>query len=384
MMRTQAGLGLVLLLCAGCQKDVVGDGLRELGAADAATRKHGAAQLANQKDPRIAPALARVTTDPYPDVRCAAAVALGTQDAGVAVEPLLAMLAARPAGYDCVIEPLGRQRDARAAAPLMAEENRRRAGTALAALIALGPGAVGPLVNALRTERDARRVDVYARAIAQAGGKDTLPALLGLLIENDRATNANAAFALGVLGDPAAVPELLKAADAGIGTAAAALARTGPAGQEALLARLDHPKEFQRRAAHTALRQASDPALVATLDASMGGSDDTAAERSARLLALLAVPGKSPSPLQDAASAALDRAWDRGDSRAIAGGAAYYVPKHPEGDDRFIDALEMHGNPVLAAALIGSPSEPMRAAGAEWQRQQPKPPAATAESDATP
>jgi hypothetical protein len=97
MRRLRALTGLALLLGAGCQKDTLEDSLRDLTAADAAARTRAAAALAGQADPRVAPGLVRAVRDPYPEVRCAAAGALGSQPAAQAVPPLLEMLAARQA-----------------------------------------------------------------------------------------------------------------------------------------------------------------------------------------------------------------------------------------------------------------------------------------------
>jgi HEAT repeat protein len=369
-MRGKGLLWLGLLLAGGCTDDPLTRDIKALDSPDAVARRAAAQHLAGQHDPRAAAALADAIDDGYPDVRCAVAEALGSQDPAVATPALLAMFDARKAGYECAIAPLGRLHDARAAAPLMAEAKRRGNGKALAALVELGPGAVGALVGALRSERDPRRAEELARALVDAGHAEALPPLLGLIVENDRATNANAAMALGLLGDPKALEALVKAADAGIGTAPVALARLGKPGQEVLLARLDHPKEFHRRAAADAHANATDPGLVAVLEAGLAAADDNIAQRNARLLVRFTGPGHA---LQAPAIAALERAWTRNDLRTIAAGAEYFVRAHADRDDVLVEALEMHGDDAFATALLASPAEPLRAAGAEWRRQRPAP-----------
>jgi hypothetical protein len=79
-------------------------------------------------------------------------------------------------------------------------------------------------------------------------------------------------------------------------------------------------------------------------------------------------------PLQAAATAALDRAWQQRDLRAIAAGVEYFLRRHPDGEDTLIDALEMQGNEALATAFVLSSSPALRAAGAEWRKQSGLPP----------
>jgi HEAT repeat protein len=383
MMRSLVPAGLALLLCAGCTTDTVGDALRDLDAADAASRKRGAEHLVGQSDPRIAAALARATRDPHVEVRCAAATALATQPANEAIAPLLEMLAARKPGHDCTFEPLGRLQDARAAAPLLADPLRRKDARVLQAVSMLGPGALGPLVDALRTESDPQQAERLARAIGATGGTQARDALVALFAEFDRLAKSNAVMAMGVLGDPASLPLVTKAAEDGIGTAPVALARIGGAGLDDLVARLDHRLPYQRAAAATALAQARDPALVAVLDKGLSSESTAKANVSARLLLQLA--GASPDPaapppdpaMKAAAEKTLEAAWQRGDLRTIAYGIEYFLARHPDDDEVFLETISAHGDERLAAAYIASPSELLRAAGEQWRREHPAPVAAT-------
>jgi HEAT repeat protein len=379
-MRNAGWLWLGLLVVAACGKDRVASDITALRTADAPARRAAAQSLANQQDPRIAPALAAALKDGDPEVRCAAAHALGSHEPDVAVPALLALLATTSPSRTCTYEPLGHLHDARAAVALVREAAGGRNEPALAAVRELGAPATGALIGALRTEGDPKYVDVLAHTLITVDKADALQPLLGLIVEYDRTANANAAYALGLLGDPRALPALTKAADSGIGTAARAMARVGKPGVEALLGRLGHRSEMQRRAAADALAQASDPAVVTLLEAELRGSDAALAANSARILARMAgapLDGAAAGPalpLQAAATAALDRAWQQRDLRAIAAGVEYFLRRHPDGEDTLIDALEMQGNEALATAFVLSSSPALRAAGAEWRKQSGLPP----------
>ena len=360
-----------LLLVAGCNSDPVAGDIESLKGADAAGRKAAAERLSSQEDPRVAPALAKALRDADQGVRCAAAKGLGQQDPGVAVEPLATFLTSRGMGHECAYAPLGELKAARAAAPLLAAPRNEQA---LAALASLGPAAITPLVGALRREADARRAEELAHALAKAGGRAAVPALLELITEYDRNANANAATALGLIGDAQALPALVKAADAGIGPATVALARIGEPGLQALLARLDHPRPWQRDLAVAALAQARDPAVVALLERGLQDASPNIADGCARVLALLAglVPppaGVSIDPaLKGPATAALDRAAANGNSRALAATIDAYL-RQPDGEDQLIDMLEMHGDERLASAFLRTTSTRLHAAAVEWSRQ---------------
>jgi HEAT repeat protein len=377
-MRVRHLLWLALALAAGCGKDQITQDVSAVRTADAPGRQAAALRLAGKTDPRIAPALAAALGDVDRDVRCAAARSLGTQPAAEAVPPLLALLASHGPGFDCTYEPLGQLRDARAALPLLAAV-RGGSAPALTALGAMGPVAIPALIDLLRNETDPRRAEEYARRLVAAGGKDALQPLLQLLSENDRRANANAALALGLLGDPQALAPLVKAADAGIGSAPAALTHMGPAGLQDVIARLERPQLFQRNMAQAALAQANPAELMALLERDLQSVDDAAATRSAHALVWLA--NTTASPLQASAEAALEKAWTRGDTRTVSLAVDYYLPRHADGEDLLIDALEMHGDEHLATALLNAPSPTLRAAGAEWARQRGvKPVAAAAET----
>ena len=376
--RTFAVLALGLVL-AGCSGDPLEQQLEALKGADAAGRKAAAESLASNRSQRVAQGLARALRDADEDVRCAAAKALGQQAADDAVEPLATFLGSQLPGRECAVGALGALKDARAAAPLLAAADRGDA-EALAALGTLGPAGVAPLLNALRRTSDPKRAEALARALIAAGGKDTLAPLQALYLENDRQAKANAVLGLGLLGDPAALDTLKQAAEAGIGTAPLALARMGAPGLEALLARLDHPKEYQRKLAAAALAQARDAALVPPLEAALQGESAVVADASARALAEMAgwVPSTgapSDASLQALASAALERAQERGDSRALALGVERRL-REDLGEDDLIDLLEMQGDERLAGAFMRSSSERLRAAAGEWARQTKRTPCA--------
>jgi len=373
-----AGLLCAMLLAAGCQKDPVDRDVRVLDTpGEAAARAQAATNLGGQHDPRVAPALVRATHAPEQEVRCAAATALGGQAAADAVPALVAMLATRLPGRECAIEPLAKTRDPRAIAPLVGEAARRDT-RALEALGGMGPMAVDPLVNLLRKATDPRDVEAYTRAVLVAGGKDAFEPLQALLLENDRQTKANAAFALGRLGDPRALDLLVKAADTGLGPAPAALAHLGAPGLQALVARLDHPRPWQRDLALLALAQASDPAVVPLLEQAMHSDKPQVADGSASVLATLA--GLAPPPpgvtvdaaLKAPALAALQKEGEAGDTHALAVDIDHYL-QQPDGEDTLIEMLEMHGDERLAAAFLRSPSTRLHEAANEWSRQTGKP-----------
>jgi HEAT repeat protein len=359
-----AGSGMLLL--AACGGDPVESQLTALRTGDAAGRKAAAQALADRPDPRAASDLVHALRDPDAQVRCAAARALSKQDAAVALPALVEILSTRAPGHECTYGPLAALHDPRAIPPLLIAASAGDNAPAVDAVVAMGPAAVGPLVNTLRTERDPARARTWARALVGAGGKDALAPLLQLIVENDRTANANAALALGMLGDAQALPALAKAADAGIGPAPEALARLGQPGVDDLLARLDRPSELQRRNAATALAQADRPDVVLALDAALRADSPVHAAGAAQALVRMATT--PDHPLHAEAVAALDRAWDRSDTRTIATGVAYYLTRHPDGEDRLIDALEMHGDDVLADAFIASSSDALRAAATEWKR----------------
>lgn len=373
-----AGLLCAVLLAAGCQKDPVDRDVRVLDTpGEAAARAQAATNLGGQHDPRVAPALVRATRAPEQEVRCAAAVALVGQPAADAVPALVAMLATRLPGRECAIEPLGKTRDARALAPLVGEAARRDT-RALEALGGMGTMAVDPLVNLLRKATDPRDVEAYTRAVLVAGGTGAFEPLQALLLENDRQTKANAAFALGRLGDPRALDLLVKAADTGLGPAPAALARLGKPGLEALVARLDHPRPWQRDLALLALAQANDPAVVPLLEQAMHSDKPQVADGSASVLATLA--GLAPPPpgvtvdaaLKAPALAALQKEGEAGDTHALAVDIDHYL-QQPDGEDTLVEMLEMHGDERLAAAFLRSPSTRLHEAANEWSRQTGKP-----------
>jgi HEAT repeat protein len=370
-----------MLLLAACNADPVERDVSALRTADAAGRKQAAQALAGQRDPRAAKALAFALGDPDKDVRCAAARALGQQDPATAVPALTAMLAARGPGHECTYAPLGELHDARALGPLLAAAQGGKDPAALAAIVAFGPSAMGPLLGALRNERDPRYAAELAQAVVAAGGKDALTPLLAMIGEYDRTANANAATALGLLGDAQALPALIQAADAGIGPAPVALARLGQPGLANLEVRLGSPRPWQRNLALAALAQARDPAVVPLLERGLQSPSPGIADGSALVLAQLA--GLAPPPagtttdaaLRPAALAALERAGAQGDTRALAAVIDPYLRK-PEGEDQLIELMEMHGDERLAAAFLQSRSEKLRTAAGEWARQTGRKPCA--------
>jgi HEAT repeat protein len=380
-MRSRHGLWLAGLLLAACNVDPVERDVSALRTADAAGRKQAAQALAGQRDPRAAKALAFALGDPDKDVRCAAAQALGQQDPAAAVPALTAMLAAHGPGHECAYAPLGQLHDARALGPLLDAARGGKDPAALAAVVAFGPAALGPLLGALRNERDPRHAEELARAVITAGGKDALAPLLAMMGEYDRTANANAATALGLLGDAQAVPALVQAADAGIGPAFRALGRLGQPGLSNLEVRLGSPRPWQRNLALAALAQARDPAVVPLLQHGLQSASPGVADGSALVLSQLAgfapVPaGTSLDPmLQSAAIAALERAAAQGDTRALVATLDLYL-RRSDGEDQLIDLMEMGGDERLAAAFLQSRSEKLRAAASEWTRQTGRKPCA--------
>jgi HEAT repeat protein len=333
-----------------------------------------ARNLGTKPDPRVAPALVQALADPDHDVRCAAADVLGGHDPAVAVEPLLALLASRGLGHECAYAPLGRLRDPRAVAPLLAVTMTPEGynGRAFAALAAIGPAAVAPLAEALGKETKPPVAEGLARALVTAGGKEALPPLLALLAADDENARSNAATALGMLGDSSAQPALSKAADAGNYGAVSALVHVGEAGRDDVLARLDHADPKQRAMAAGALGKGTDPALVPRLEQGLQSPKPNVVSGSAGALAQLAggrldIPGPNPDfPLHDAAAAALDRAWERGDARIVAAAAEYYVRRHPDGEDRLLEALARHGDERLAVLYLNSGSDRLYSAAVAW------------------
>ena len=380
-MRPRAALCLAGLLLASCTGDPVERDVSALRTADAAGRKQAAQGLAAQRDPRAAKALAFALGDPDNAVRCAAAHALGEQDPATAVPALTAMLAARGPGHECTFAPLGKLRDARALGPLLAAAERGKDPAALAAVVAFGPAALNPLLGALRNEHDPRHAEELARAVLAAGGKDALAPLLAMMGEYDRTANANAATALGLLGDAQALPALVKAADAGIGSAPAALARLGQPGLANLEVRLGSSRPWQRNLALAALAQARDPAVVPLLERGLQSPSPGIADGAALVLAQLAGFAAAPAGVPPDASlrapaiAALERAGAQGDTRALAAGIDHALRK-PGGEDQLIERMEMHGDERLAAAFLQSRSEKLRAAATEWTRQTGRQPCA--------
>jgi HEAT repeat protein len=368
-MRNVGLLCMVLLVASGCETDPVGEQLRALTNGEAPQRRAAAKELAGQKDPRIAPALARAVRDPDQAVRCNAADALGGIEPAIAVPALLELLAARHAGYECTFAPLGRLHDVRALGPLLGEVARDGSPAALAAIGAQGANAVAPLVGALRKETNPQRAEAIAQTLIQAGGPSVLDPLLQLHAEFDRLAQANAVMALGLLGDQKALPVVSKAADAGIGTAPLALARIGGAGLENLVVRLDSPRIHERQAAALALAQARDPAVVPILQKGLASASPAMVEASARALLRMAAAGH---PLHDPAAKALDDAWGRRDLRTIALGIEHFLAAHPDDDEIFLETIAAHGDEHIATAYAKAPSEMLRAAAVQWRAEQAK------------
>lgn len=362
------------LLLAGCDEDYVGNDVDALASGNKIARQAAAANLGGKRDPRIVPALVAALHDPEEDVRCAAAKALGRQSPDAAVPPLAAMLAAHEPGAYCSIEPLGATRDARAVAPLLAEYRRESTGQARAALGALGPVAVAPLVEALRSERDRYRADDLAYSLVEAGGAQALAPLVAAYAADDAIAKENMVLALGLLGDARALPVLTQAADAGVPGATTALARLGGAALDDLGARLDDADPAKRLAASGGLGSARDPAVVPLLKRGLAATDPHVVEGCARALALLAGRNLDASlddpafPLHDAAAEVLAGAWDRRDLRVIAAGHSYYLRRHPDAEAPFVEALAAHGDERLATAYLNARSPALRAAAVKWGR----------------
>ncbi|SFP10560.1 HEAT repeat [Geodermatophilus dictyosporus] len=226
----RAALGRLL-----ARRGVVTRAAADLSARAPWRRGRAAALLGNAADPGRTDALTALLADRAPDVRCAAARALGK------------------AG------------DVRAAGPLLralARSRRVPAGVVGMALLDLGTPVLPDLRAAVTDPPSPAAQALAADLLGLHGDVEALPLLLGLVADARRppAVRCSAATALGRVGGPAATPAL-----------GAALAQTAvPA---------------LRHAAAEALGRIGDDAAIDLLAATVAGGDDAVRDGCADALA---------------------------------------------------------------------------------------------------
>ena len=216
--------------------------------------------------------------------RAAAARALGTIGERAAAEPLAAALEDKnPAVRLAAAQALGAIGDARAVEPLIlahGDTDRAVRRAAAAALAQIGPAAVDPLAAALKGLRMPDRRADAARALGAIGdvrvAVETLTAAL-----RDGAANVRqaAAEALGAIGDACAVEPLVAVfATYGdqpnvCGAAAEALGEIGPPAVDALIALVEDREAKGRRFAARALGTIGDVRAVEILVVALRDED---------------------------------------------------------------------------------------------------------------
>ncbi|HTX67505.1 MAG TPA: HEAT repeat domain-containing protein [Opitutaceae bacterium] len=285
------------------------------------------------------------SADAIPDVRQAAAEALGKLGAP-AVEPLLGCLTADDATV-CALaaKALGEIKDARAAEPLVAALlQRQKSGDSdardalVAALVALGPPAVAPLAAHLQDDDiDIRRTvaepldglkfvptedaDKAAFWVLRKSWDDLVklgaPAvapLIAALKSDDNETQSGAAEALGKLGDRRAVDPLVVLLQNGAqevtAKAAAALGFLGdPAAVEPLMKTAETaPADDTRAAAAEALGRLGDARATPTLVGLLKVSNADLRQAGAQALGKLDYAPKAPA--DQAAYLVALQSWD--------------------------------------------------------------------------
>lgn len=148
--------------------------------------------------------------EPYPDVRVAAARALGQLGDVQAVDPLVQLLGAKAWGdqvREAAAWALSQLDDVRAIQPLIAalrEHGSHIRYEVASALAHIGAPALEPLLAALKEDQGG----MAAVALGKMGEAALMP-LLTALRDNDQQMRKNAAFALGYIGDTQAVEPLL-------------------------------------------------------------------------------------------------------------------------------------------------------------------------------
>lgn len=371
-------LGLFALVMLSCGEDYVEHAISRVQDGDALHRRLAAEDLGRLRDSRAAPALIGALADAEVDVRCAAARALGELGTRSAAPALLDMLVRRRPGLGCAMVALGKLREPSAAGALVAalvhpNGDRLEARSAVEALASLGAAGAPPLLAALREQRVPWVRDDLSEALASAHA-DVLAPLLEMLRDESSWARANAATALGYLGNEGAVGPLVEAF-ALVPEAGPALSRIGGSALPALFAMLASPDEARRDHASGSLGAARDPRVLDLLGPGLLSPEPLIVAGCARALADLAgeqldLPIPNPSsqyPLHGAAAALLDAAWERRDLRVIAAALLYMVRRYPGEEAVLLAAFERHGDNLMAATvLLGSPSDRLRKAVVSW------------------
>src|SRR5947209_7255909 len=170
------------------------DLLEALADPDDATREEAAQALAAQPDTKATEALIEALEDEYWAVRTVAAEALGRLGDSQAIKGLIA---------------------------LFKDSSKLVRVSATIALTQIGDATVEPLIAGLKDEN----FQVRLHSVQALGGitsdyptgrswlRDSrpVPHLIALLKDKDRAVREDAAIALGMIGDPSAVPALVEA-----------------------------------------------------------------------------------------------------------------------------------------------------------------------------
>jgi len=199
-------------------------------------------RLADCGDPDLVEPFILALRDPCGNVRCAAAGALGKLHDVRSLAPLISALRDDCANVRCAAaEALRKLRDVRSVAPLIQGLGDSESSVRCACAEALGElrdaRAVEPLIDHLgRRDRagDGTFIAVVLKALAHLRDVRARPLLVHFLLDYRSDVCAEAAIALGELGDRSAVPplvQMLGRRDAALRRAAAdALAKLGEVG----------------------------------------------------------------------------------------------------------------------------------------------------------
>jgi HEAT repeat protein len=175
---------------------------------------HSAAiALGRIKDARSIQPLMEALQNHKPDVRKCAAIALEMMGDQRAVEPLITLLNdSEPSVRRSAIQALGQLRDSRAVEPLLAMmQNQNIDRNELKTII----HALGEIGDARAVEPILQKLDQYpngADALAYIGDSSAVLPLIAALLSSDGYVRDAAAYALGILGDVRALPELKRLA----------------------------------------------------------------------------------------------------------------------------------------------------------------------------
>jgi HEAT repeat protein len=238
--------------------------------ADSRTRQAAAKALGEIGDPRAAESLVAALRDHYQVVRRSAMRGLGVfwqlQDVSSLADddPNVRQAAARA---------LGELGDVRAVGPLIAalkDEDSRTHKAAAKALGEIGDPAIERLIAALE-DKDPPTREAAARALGELGDARAVDPLIAALENEDSGTRRAAAKALGEIGDPrAAVPLAVALFDKDevvtFWSRHGPLIRIGEAAVEPLTAALGDKNQDIRAAAAEALRKIKKPRAQAALD----------------------------------------------------------------------------------------------------------------------